>query len=1446
MTCELRNAHHARTGYVHSKHNSKRIGTNALVRNLFSRLLKKPSSSFESSSFETGLTAVLRMRRSNNDLMVRRRDSAVSNHGATHVANTARAGKGCLIARAVTVLALLFLLLSPQQASAQNVAKWLCDAAGEPTDVASEWCRDVGSSGGAISDPEPFRPYTYFLEVENPQDTVFITELFPPLFNYDSVQCWEVDGNGTAGDFSNDTATPIDAADITSAPPAPRGATRLDPNDAVILEISSISQTDSDDRLICLVKGFFDMPDLQGTNLTNYARLPGSATEDTNVDEKSDRIWLTQWNSAVETTEPEIHIVKSIVDPAPGNPIDISSGAAIVRYRIEITADADVYFSDQMSITDSLAIPSGLAGVPLYVEYVAGSAECVAPSPTACFGLEMEPEVLGATPELITSDTPIPYLRWATPDGEFGLIEAGETYAIQFDLEVDSTCKAFLWSADGNGLTNSAVIGARDGGDQYTSELTTQDDRHTIDTVVETGAVDVDPDYCSEPPPPSLKFPAGPIKVEKKQITPSGPSPWGTTPGSGIVLYEITITNDQTVVIPPHQDPTTYDNVGPINITDSVRELDGIPPFWAQVVSVGCQSADPSLCSGTLVPGGPHEFFGYNDSKDIWSGSIDQLSPGESVTLTLEIRYYDPACESSPGFGPHEIRNTARISYSKEIQVIDEFDQIPTNPPHSQNVVDAFGQPITHTYNAASSQDTEMDTLPECALKSWKTQDPSTFTYGPSGGDPHDANTAFDWGPPVDYTITFANLGDEPVNVGSLFDALRLDQPNYAVALDFDYEFTCESDPTGPAITNFKPNGSGQIALRHRTKPLTDARIDFIDDANEWAVFPPDAALRCDVTAKVRRPPENNPFCMSQEQPTFSNMALIDVSRFYPSRLPWNPGATSPDVPAPSRPATQPYTDEENLSNWIQGPANNLPRCHNFLVNKTAEPSYISVASAGAGASITYRVSVTDQSDQVGPVSTGWGDTTSSGVDGLIFVDHFFSTWPAGTPPVQPDLHVPPSLTPGATTPPSPDPCAGAQCDWVFGQFPGQDPSYMDIYEFPPTAPNARPEISYEYTVPGPFTPDVIVNQAIASIGLGSDDNWYPRTIERANSISTVVIGSAIEIAKEIDHGDNPIVLASDLAFPVTVNCERPTVGDDGTVQMLTQSVEATLSADTPTVVEGIYVNSFCTIEEDLTTVPLPAGCTWLEPAITYPDVGPAGEGYVHTVASIHPHQAAVTNSYTCPPPVNVSIVKSASDYSVTAGDAVAFTLTVRNDGDVPIESPTIVTVTDALPNGLSLVSAQSNGDWDCSAFPDCTYVGNNFGGIWDPQETALPILVVAQTSVPGVYENCAVVDVQEAPMGQSNGLRSCVTVVVTEKEDCCCEETERDCAFMIPWLGGDLEELCVTWDFIEMMCCILTLVLLFLILLAVLSLSPGYQWLIFGIGILLIILIALLLFWLF
>ncbi len=42
----------------------------------FSRLLKK---SFE--SFETGLSALLRMRKTRISLMVRRRDSAVSNHG---------------------------------------------------------------------------------------------------------------------------------------------------------------------------------------------------------------------------------------------------------------------------------------------------------------------------------------------------------------------------------------------------------------------------------------------------------------------------------------------------------------------------------------------------------------------------------------------------------------------------------------------------------------------------------------------------------------------------------------------------------------------------------------------------------------------------------------------------------------------------------------------------------------------------------------------------------------------------------------------------------------------------------------------------------------------------------------------------------------------------------------------------------------------------------------------------------------------------------------------------------------------------------------------------------------------------------------------------------------------------------------------------------------------
>ena len=58
----------------------------------------------------------------------------------------------------------------------------------------------------------------------------------------------------------------------------------------------------------------------------------------------------------------------------------------------------------------------------------------------------------------------------------------------------------------------------------------------------------------------------------------------------------------------------------------------------------------------------------------------------------------------------------------------------------------------------------------------------------------------------------------------------------------------------------------------------------------------------------------------------------------------------------------------------------------------------------------------------------------------------------------------------------------------------------------------------------------------------------------------------------------------------------------------------------------------------------------------------------------------------------------------------------------------------------------------------------------------------------------------------------------------------------------GDGEGICITWHIIELFCCILTLVLLFLILLAILRSTPGWIWVLLLLSLGIVVVIVLLL----
>lgn len=138
------------------------------------------------------------------------------------------------------------------------------------------------------------------------------------------------------------------------------------------------------------------------------------------------------------------------------------------------------------------------------------------------------------------------------------------------------------------------------------------------------------------------------------------------------------------------------------------------------------------------------------------------------------------------------------------------------------------------------------------------------------------------------------------------------------------------------------------------------------------------------------------------------------------------------------------------------------------------------------------------------------------------------------------------------------------------------------------------------------------------------------------------------------------------------------------------------------------------------------------------------------------------------------------------AADAGTYTLTVTNNGD-EIASPAVaVTVTDAVPAGVTLTGVSGGSDWTCPSLPSavvgpanltCTYTGP---AATFASGTTLPDLVLTATLAPakpgssevGIYRNCASVGLSTpggfpAEIDTANNTDCAVTTTINHDGDC-------------------------------------------------------------------------------
>jgi uncharacterized repeat protein (TIGR01451 family) len=131
----------------------------------------------------------------------------------------------------------------------------------------------------------------------------------------------------------------------------------------------------------------------------------------------------------------------------------------------------------------------------------------------------------------------------------------------------------------------------------------------------------------------------------------------------------------------------------------------------------------------------------------------------------------------------------------------------------------------------------------------------------------------------------------------------------------------------------------------------------------------------------------------------------------------------------------------------------------------------------------------------------------------------------------------------------------------------------------------------------------------------------------------------------------------------------------------------------------------------------------------------------------------------------DLAIVKIASKTSVTAGDALTYTLTVSNVGDAATTGA--VTVTDAIPGTLSITGVNGDTDWTCGTSGQtvtCTYTN----GAIAPGQTVATITVntTVLAAATGTLTNTGVVSTpgDTNPTNDTSTVKTPVTKVLGEK----------------------------------------------------------------------------------
>lgn len=616
----------------------------------------------------------------------------------------------------------------------------------------------------------------------------------------------------------------------------------------------------------------------------------------------------------------------------------------------------------------------------------------------------------------------------------------------------------------------------------------------------------------------------GPIAITKTQIS---PAPSSTVAWNTPVTYRITLTNSDA-------------NAIDVRLRDRVMEWAGTPPFSASVTFCSPSALCTPPVSTPLV-----SLSSYFAQGTAWDKSNITIPGSGSVQLDLTLTYVPTSCDSFAA-GGDLIRNIARADYT-------------------------FGgtQRISEAWT-----DTTMASQPPCNLVVTKeVLDTDRVEFGVPLTDPN----------ALTYRVTFKNAGTTPVTVGTLFDAVRLQQQNYATSLPFTYSYSCTASGTltGPVPTS--ATGSGSIV--YTTLPSQGARII----QSGPIVFGPNASLGCDVKLSVGRPATGDPNCLSSVEPRLENVALMDVSHFYNPNLQWPPsGSYSATTPVAT---SQPVP----LTSW-HAVSVKLPRCYRIVVNKSVAPG---LTWAPGGPGLSYTVTITNAGDALNG-------------SGLQIGDEFLAPWQNLAPFINVSSN-----------------CANPSAFW--GSWTSGSPSVLPVSSFP-----AGCSIFLTFTLPGEYKPGQICNRGFARALPPAE--WYASDPNPALLQSTVcvpVLATNDLVIRKLVSNNAGVELPGDLPFPMIVSCNTP----GGTTVTSSGSVDV----NRPQTLTNLPVGSNCWVTEQWGSLPVPGPGRCKPPAVPVwqaPVYTPPG-----TVIVPRPGEnlITVTNTLDCvSPPVNtLTVVKT-------------------------------------------------------------------------------------------------------------------------------------------------------------------------------------------------------------